>query len=398
MGKWTFSVLFAATVCGISSIYAPQPLLPLLAATFGLSQATASLALTATMLPLGLAPLAYGFFLEAVPARPLIGASLALLALCTGGLGLCSDFGWFLVLRVGQGLLVPALLTALMTYLATAAKPSQVRRVMAVYIAVTVFGGFFGRFFSGLAADALGWRLPFAGLGAALALCAAACLTLPPDARTAFSPIRFAHAPEVLRKPGFLATYTVIALLFFVFSGMLNLLPFRLAELEGGYTPLRAGAMYAGYLMGIVTCLTSHRLSRYFDGPARSMAVGAAVVIAAALVFALPFQGALFASVFVLCAGMFTAHSVAPGVLNGAEREHKGLVNGLYISFYYSGGALGTCLPGLVLARSGFGAAAGLLVVAAVVAAVVAVRLDAVSFAAEGGPSRATAGRRDRNR
>lgn len=398
MGKWTSFVLFAATVCGISTIYAPQPLLPLLAAAFGLSQATASLALTATMLPLGLAPLAYGFFLDAVPARPLIGASLALLALCTAGLGLCPDFGWFLVLRVGQGLLAPALLTALMTYLATAAKPYQVRRVMAAYIAVTVFGGFFGRFFSGLAADALGWRLPFVGLGAALALCAAACLTLPPDARTAFSPIRFSHAPQVLRKPGFLATYLVISLLFFVFSGMLNLLPFRLAELEGGYTPLRAGAMYAGYLMGIVTCLTSHRLSRLWGGTARAMAAGAAVVIAATLIFAVPSQGALFASVFVLCAGMFTSHSVAPGVLNGAEQEHKGLVNGLYISFYYSGGALGTCLPGLVLSRSGFGAATGLLVAAAAVATAVAVRLDAAPFAAESGPPPANGRRPGRDR
>lgn len=380
MRKWTFFVLFAATVCGISSIYAPQPLLPLLAATFGVSQATASLALTATMLPLGLAPLAYGFFLDAVPARPLIGASLGLLALCTGGLALCPDFGWFLALRVVQGLLIPALLTALMTYLATAASPSQLRRVMAAYIAVTVFGGFFGRFFSGLAAQSLGWRLPFAVLGVALALCAAACLTLPPDARTAFSPMRFGHAPQVLKKTGFMATYLVIALLFFVFSGMLNLLPFRLEGLEGGYSPLRAGVMYSGYLMGILTCLTSHRLSRIFGGPARAMVVGAAVVIVAALIFIVPAQAALFASVFVLCAGMFTAHSVAPGVLNGAETEHKGLVNGLYISFYYSGGALGTYLPGLVLARYGFGAAAGLLVTAAVAATSVAARLDRARF------------------
>lgn len=379
-------MLFAATVCGISSIYAPQPLLPLLAATFGVTRATASLALTATMLPLGLAPLVYGFFLDAVPSKPLIAGSLGLLALATGGLCLCPDFGWFLGLRAVQGLLAPALLTALMTYLATAAPPDRLRRVMAAYIAVTVLGGFFGRFFSGLAAEALGWRLPFAALAAALALCAGACLTLPRDARTAFSPIRFRHAPQVLQRPGFLAAYTVIALLFFVFSGMLNLLPFRLGELEGGYSPLRAGVMYAGYLMGILACLTSHRLAGVCGGPARAMAAGAAVVVAAAAVFALPSQAALCGSVFVLCAGMFAAHSVAPGVLNGAEREHKGLVNGLYISFYYSGGALGSFLPGLALGRFGFGAAAGLLVAAAVTATAVAVLLGQGSFAAGGTP------------
>lgn len=375
MGKKTLIVLYAATVCGISSIYAPQPLLPALAAAFHVSEATAGLAVTATMLPLGLAPLFYGFFLDAVEARPVIAGALALLAVCCGGLCLCPDFGWFLGVRLAQGLVVPALLTALMTYLAASAATGTLRRVMASYIGVTVFGGFFGRFFSGVAASFLGWRVPFACLGLALAVCAAVCLTLPPDGRSAFSPMRLRHAPEILRKKGFVATYLVIGLVFFVFSGMLNLLPFRLARLEGGYNPLRTGMMYLGYLMGIIVCLTSHRLSRKLGGPSRAMAVGAAVVIGAAALFAVPHQGALFGSVFVLCAGMFLAHSVAPGVLNGAEAEHKGLVNGLYISFYYSGGALGTYLPGLVVSHAGFGAGAGLLVLAACLATAVALRL-----------------------
>lgn len=383
MNKWTLAVLYAATVCGISSIYAPQPLLPILAVHFGVTEATASLVITATMLPLGLAPLAYGFFLDAVPAKPLIAASLALLALGTAGLCLAPDFTWFLAARVGLGLLVPALLTAVMTYLATTASAASLRRVMAAYIAVTVFGGFFGRFFSGLAAELLGWRIPFVGLAVCLGLGAALALWLPPDGRAAFSPMRLAHAPQVLRKPGFAATYLVVALLFFVFSGMLNLLPFRLGRLEGGYSPLRAGAMYSGYLMGIIACLTSHRFAKPLGGPSRTMALGAGLVIAAVAVFSLPSQAALFGSVFVLCSGMFLAHSVAPGLLNGAEKAHKGLVNGLYISFYYSGGALGAYLPGLVLDRYGFGAAAGTLAAAAVAAALVAAGLDVRAFSGD---------------
>jgi len=381
MGKWTLCILYAATVCGISSIYAPQPLLPLLARTYGVSGSVAALSVTATMLPLGLAPLAYGFFLDAAPARPVIGVALGLLSLSSVGLCLCPDFQWFLAVRAVQGLLAPALLTALMTYLATTATTAGVRRVMAVYIAVTVFGGFFGRFFSGLAAEYLGWRVPLAGLGVALAGCCLACLALPPDGRSAFAPIRLRNAPHVLRHQGFVAAYLVVALLFFVFSGMLNLLPFRLGALEGGYSPLRAGIMYCGYLMGIVACLNSHKLVRGLGGPARAMALGAAVVIAAAALFAVPSQLAIFGSVFVLCSGMFIAHSVAPGVLNGGEPEYKGLVNGLYISFYYSGGALGTYLPGLVLARFGFAAAAALLMAAALAATLVAVRLGRTSFA-----------------
>jgi YNFM family putative membrane transporter len=48
------------TVLGFGSLYTPQPLLPSLAAHFGVDAGEASLLITLTMLPLALAPLFYG--------------------------------------------------------------------------------------------------------------------------------------------------------------------------------------------------------------------------------------------------------------------------------------------------------------------------------------------------
>jgi len=63
----------------------------------------------------------------------------------------------------------------------------------------------------------------------------------------------------------------------------------------------------------------------------------------------------------VFAAGMFTLHSVLSAFLNHLETERKGLVNGLYVSAYYAGGALGSYLPGFVYQQIGWNAFIALL-------------------------------------
>ncbi|TMO47952.1 MFS transporter, partial [Pseudoalteromonas ruthenica] len=55
--------LLACSVVIFFVLYAPQPLLGLFASEFGVSPATAGSLMTATMLPLAIAPLVYGLFL-----------------------------------------------------------------------------------------------------------------------------------------------------------------------------------------------------------------------------------------------------------------------------------------------------------------------------------------------
>jgi YNFM family putative membrane transporter len=56
----------------------------------------------------------------------------------------------------------------------------------------------------------------------------------------------------------------------------------------------------------------------------------------------------------VFAAGMFTLHSVLSAFLNHLETERKGLVNGLYVSAYYAGGALGSYFPGFLYQKIGW--------------------------------------------
>jgi YNFM family putative membrane transporter len=54
----------------------------------------------------------------------------------------------------------------------------------------------------------------------------------------------------------------------------------------------------------------------------------------------------LIVTMFFLAAGFFLIHALLSGLANHLAREHKGVVNGLYVSIYYFSGALGSWLPG----------------------------------------------------
>jgi YNFM family putative membrane transporter len=56
----------------------------------------------------------------------------------------------------------------------------------------------------------------------------------------------------------------------------------------------------------------------------------------------------LFLMMIILAAGFFLVHSVLSGYLNDVASEHKGVVNGIYVSAYYLSGAIGSWMPFLV--------------------------------------------------
>lgn len=366
------NIILFTTVLAFSALYAPQPILPLLSAEFAVGPAQASLLITAALLPLGLAPVFYGYILETLPARTLLRGSVLLLAVSEIPF-LITDAFWLLVaVRGFQGLLLPAIFTSLMTYLSAMTPAEQIKRVMSIYIAATIFGGFAGRAVSGLIASLGSWRHTFLLLGLGLGLAWWWLGRLDVDARARFARLSVGAAAGILRKGPFLRAYLVIFLVFFVFASLLNLLPFRLVELSDTVSSLRIAAVYSGYLVGIAVALGSMAITRRLGGEVPAILLGLAVYIIAVLLFALPSVALIFATMWVFCAGMFLIHSVLSGYLNHRASEAKGVVNGLYISFYYAGGTLGSFLPGYVYRHAGWEGYIGCLAVVVTAAAAVA--------------------------
>lgn len=171
-----------------------------------------------------------------------------------------------------------------------------------------------------------------------------------------FQRLELGAALEVLRRPEFLRLYGVVFCAFGAFASLLNFLPFRLIELGTGLSERGIGLMYSGYLMGVLVSLVSLRLAGRIGGVLNAMLVGVGILMTALLFFATSPLWVIFSGMFVLCAGMFLIHSLAPGVLNQRTGVQRGVVNGLYIAFYYAGGTMGSFLPGFVYHAFGWNA------------------------------------------
>jgi len=350
-----FIVLLLTTVT-FCAIYGPQPILPTFRAEFGLSQATASLMITSVLVPLGIAPLFYGFLLEVAPIKRVLVLAVSLLAVSELCMAVSGSFAVILGVRFAQGLLIPAALTALMTYVAVTRRGPALQRAFAAYISATIFGGFAGRLSTGFFSTMFGWRSSFLFLFAAFVVCLAVLIRLKPAPRADHEHLRPADAWDMLRRPGFLRVYLLVGCAFFVYAALPNFLPFRLREISGGISELRIGLTYSGYLLGLAMSLYSPRLVARLGGENRALITGFVGYLAGALIFLIPGQWLIFTDMFLFCASMGVIQAVSPGYINRRAKDRKGVANGLYICFYYSSGSLGTFLPGLVYTSFGWSA------------------------------------------
>lgn len=336
--------------------YAPQPLLPLFTRLFAVRESDAALLITATLLPLSIAPLSYGYLLESLAAIRLLRIALLVLALSEVGFALANSFPLLLGIRFVQGLVLPAALTSIMTYMAASVPASEIRHSMSAYVAATIVGGYLGRLLSGLGATYVDWHIFFLVLAVALLLCFVGVGQLGGATRISTSRPTMAAWREVVHDRDYMALYSSIFCLFFVFASLLNFLPFRLAEMQDQPSTLLTGFIYTGYMLGVVTALGSGRIAGVFGGDMRAMRVGFVCYMATLLLMMVPQVGILFANLFVFCGAMFLVHAVAAGRVNQMAVRRRGIVNGLYVAFYYAGGVVGSYAPGFIYERFGWNA------------------------------------------
>ena len=90
-------------------LYAPQPLLSLFASEFNVAPAVAGSLMTATMLPLAIAPLVYGLFLAKINPLLILRIAMVLLGLSCLLFIYVPSFELLLLVRFLQGLRSPQL-------------------------------------------------------------------------------------------------------------------------------------------------------------------------------------------------------------------------------------------------------------------------------------------------
>ena len=344
-----FLTLLYVTVLTFATLYSPQPLLSTIQGSYpGLSDATVALLMTVALIPLSIAPLIYGSFLSSLDTRRVLQCCMVLMALAGVGLWYCRSFTGLLGFRLVQGLVIPAVLTCLMAHISAKFQGAQLQRALAVYIGVTILGGLVGRTMSGLVATLVGWRYIFLCIALAQLLALIPLGRLESRAQGHFARVRLSEFWAIARTPGLGNLMLIDACGFFVFAGIASYLPFHLAENGNGMSEWRISLMYLGYGVGILMAFSSRRIIAKVGGEARAIALGMAVYLCSMPGFLLGQTSIIFLTMCLICVGQFLEHSISPGVINRMADRDKGAVNGLYLSVYYMGGALGSYAPGLI--------------------------------------------------
>src|SRR5277367_3420556 len=146
-------------------LYCTQPLLPLLSRVFSASEGKVSLTISASTLGVAFSAALLAVFAEQVNRKRMIVSSMVLLALCTSLTSTATSLPMLAFWRLLQGLVTPGIFIITIAYVTEEWPALLVPRVMSVYVAGTVFGGFMGRLLGGLIAEQYGWRSVFVVLG-----------------------------------------------------------------------------------------------------------------------------------------------------------------------------------------------------------------------------------------
>ncbi len=352
MKKTQLFIILYTLIILFSVMYATQPLQPLLAKEFNVSITKASSFTAIIMLFLAISPIFYGYILESVKTIKVLLIALCILVISNFALSFSTNYELFMTIRTIEAIVIPALLTACMSILASDKQNIKVN--MSIYVATTVFGGLAGRVFSGFIAEEFGWRIVFFSLSFALLINIYFIKKLHVKVETSLVKPKIKDFANILKDKRFTLIYLLMFTIFFVFSGILNILPFRIKQLVPNTSETQVGLLYLGYGMGIVISLLIHKIIRFFKKEIRVIIGGIIMFIFSVLLFLVKNALFLFFFVFILCIGMFTVHTVSTRIANSIKASQKALTSGMYLSFYYFGGASGSIAPAIIYDKFGW--------------------------------------------
>ena len=348
-------VLYMAA-CTMGNLYAPQPLLNAVSQEFGTGQADTALVVSISMLALAVAPILYGPVISRLSTQRILVGACLLFALYGIGVQLTTSFSALLVLRGLEGLLFPAVFTAIMTYISNHYHGRDLQRIMAAYVGCTGTGGFLGRMLAGGFSSLFGWRTALLLLALMSLPALWGLARLPAEHKDAGRWHHYSEYLAGLKEPGVAALILVDMLLFFVFSGINNFLPFRMADLGLGNSEFLISLMYTGFLLGVVISFNAKALAKLCGNSVRLIAFGLLPYFPMLLMMTMQDGIMLFIAMSTICVSHFAAYSNLPGLINRLTSQDHAMINSLFLTCHYASGMLGAWLPGYAYKAWGWNA------------------------------------------
>jgi MFS transporter, YNFM family, putative membrane transport protein len=100
--------------------------------------------------------------------------------------------------------------------------------------------------------------------------------------------------------------------------------------------------------------LNSKKIIHFFKNEINTILFGLVFFLFITIFLVIPNIMIMFALIFLFCLGMFTVHTVSTGLANSMKVSQKSLTSGMYLTFYYLGGAVGSFIPAIIYEKYGW--------------------------------------------
>jgi MFS transporter, YNFM family, putative membrane transport protein len=352
--------VFAVGLVGFGaflSLYSTQPLLPLFHQVFNASKLAVSLTVSSATLAVALAAPFVGMIADMRGRKKVIIPSIYLLAFSSLLIASSSGLSAIIFWRFIQGLFTPAVFAVAVAYINEEWEPCETGFVMSVYVTGTVIGGFCGRFLSGLVSDHLSWTWAFIFQGLLNLVLATAVSFWLPLAKSFQRVEDYSNSLRNMlghfKNKTLLAIYAIGFTILFSLVGTFTYITFYLAEPPFNLGPTLLGALFAVYLIGAVITPLAGKWSNRLPG---WKILSSALFVSMSGVLLTLFHNLwlVILGLTLCCSGVFVCQIITNRSIGAAVANSRASAVGLYVTFYYCGGFVGSIVPGFLFEMGGW--------------------------------------------
>ncbi|MFK9092106.1 MFS transporter [Bacillus salipaludis] len=375
--------LFAGGFSTFAILWGTQPLLPDLSKEFHISPAVSSLSLSSATIALSIGLLIAGSLSEVFGRKSVMMISLFASSILLILTAFAPNFHFLIVGRILQGISLAGLPAVAMAYLGEEIAPKSLGMAMGLYISGNSIGGMAGRIISGILTDYFGWHIALIGIGLiSLAASFVFLLTLPKSSH--FNPQKFLIKQlgsalfSQFKEPGLTYLFIIGFLLMGSFVSLYNYIGFQLIKPPYSLSQTLVGFIFIVYIVGTFSSTWMGMLADKY-GKRKILQFSLVILLIGACITLNTNLWFKILGIAIFTYGFFASHSIASGWVGKAATHDKAQASSLYLFFYYAGSSIGGTAGGTFYSHFGWYGVVSMIVVLAIIAIIVSIRLGTVA-------------------
>ena len=341
-----------------AQLYLFQPMLSELQASFGVSLATGSLAVSASTIGMATGLFLFAFKADTFKRERLMSLSLILSALLTITSAFMSHFVLLLLLNFLKGIALSGVSAVALAYLSDEIEPGKIGLAISLYLSGNTIGGMTGRVTGSLLAGWGGWQQAVWAIGiTSLLLGYLFYWKIPASSQVSQNSIsikeKLQQMKDLLSKRLFIGMYLIAALAMGVFVSVYNYISIQLESPRYGLPHQMIAMIFVMYLTGVAGSIIVGKLSDKYR-PERLLRYSLILLGAGLSMLLIPRLWALIAGLGILTFAFFSTHTIASRIVSVNASRSKSSATSIYWLSYYAGSSIIGSLTGIILTRFGW--------------------------------------------